>query len=103
MGRASTATATLPHGAASALATFGENLRIARRRRGESLRSWAGRLDVSVPTLRRMEQGDPTVGIGVYVTALWACGLDQALADLAKPASDMEATEIEVARVSGTR
>jgi hypothetical protein len=50
-----------------------------------------------------MEQGDPTVGIGVYVTALWACGLDQALADLAKPASDMEATEIEVARVSGTR
>jgi hypothetical protein len=50
-----------------------------------------------------MERGDPTVGMGVYATALWACGLDQGLAALANPASDSEAMEIEIARVSRRR
>lgn len=48
-----------------------ENMKIARKRRKESLRSWASRLDVSVPTLQRMERGDPTVAMGTYATALW--------------------------------
>lgn len=103
MSRSSTAVKTLPTAPRRALEALGENLRVARERRGESLRAWALRLDASVPTLRRMEAGDPSVGIGVYATALWACGLDQGLADLADPSKDGEALEIDIVRASKRR
>jgi transcriptional regulator with XRE-family HTH domain len=103
MSKASTASKTIPEAASLALQTLGENLRIARERRGESLRSWALRLSVSVPTLQRMESGDPSVGMGIYATALWLCGQHKALAVLAAPASDAEAQEIEIVRASSRR
>lgn len=103
MSRSSTAVKTLPTAPRRALEALGENLRVARERRGESLRAWALRLDASVPTLRRMEAGDPSVGMGVYATALWACGLDQGLADLADPSKDGEALEIDIVRASKRR
>lgn len=61
---------TMPPAAAQALRGLGENLAIARGRRRESQRVWAKRLGVSIPTLIRMERGDPGVGVGIYVTAL---------------------------------
>ncbi len=64
----------LPASAAKALRDFGENLALARQRRKESLRAWASRMSVSVPTLIRMEKGDPSVGMGVYATELWLMG-----------------------------
>jgi hypothetical protein len=103
MGRSASAAKTIPDAAQQALQMFGENLRIARERRGEPLRAWAQRLDVSVPTLQRMESGDPTVGIGVYATAVWLCGLHRDLGALAGPATDHGAQEIEVARASRRR
>jgi len=54
---------------------LGENLALARQRRKESLRAWASRMAVYVPTLIRMEKGDPPVGMGVYATALWLMAL----------------------------
>jgi transcriptional regulator with XRE-family HTH domain len=87
---------TLPPAAAQALKTLGENLAIARSRRNESQRVWAKRLGVSIPTLIRMERGDPGVGAGIYVTALWLIGRASALADLAAPASDRGALESDV-------
>jgi len=62
-----------------------------RLRRGQSLRAWALRLDVSVPTLIAMERGQPTVGVGVYATALWLMGRHAALEELAAPAHDAQA------------
>jgi transcriptional regulator with XRE-family HTH domain len=103
MSKASLALKTIPDGALLALEALGENLRIARERRGESLRSWALRLSVSVPTLQRMEGGDPSVGMGTYATALWLCGQHKSLAALADPASDSEAQEIEIVRASSRR
>jgi len=70
---------------------LGANLRLARLRRGQSLRAWALRLDVSVPTLIAMERGAPSVGVGVYATALWLMGRHAALEDLAAPAHDAQA------------
>jgi hypothetical protein len=87
---------TMPPAAAQALKTLGENLAIARTRRRESQRAWAKRLGVSIPTLIRMERGDPGVGAGIYVTALWLIGRSSALADLAEPASDRGALESDV-------
>ena len=84
---------TMPPAAATALRGLGENLAIARGRRRESQRTWAKRLGVSIPTLIRMERGDPGVGAGIYVTVLWLIGRSNALADLAAPASDRGALE----------
>ena len=93
MPKNSISLAQLPPEAASALARLGEDLAVARIRRKESQKSWANRIGCSVPTLRRVEQGDPTVSIGIYVTALWMMGRVAALAELAAPASDRVALE----------
>jgi transcriptional regulator with XRE-family HTH domain len=79
-----------------ALGGLGENLAIARLRRRESQREWAGRLGCSVPTLIRMERGDPTVGVGLYAAALWLIGRVAALPGLAAPADDSGALEGDV-------
>jgi hypothetical protein len=53
-------------------------------------------MGVSVPTLVRMEQGDASVGMGVYATALWLMGRHQALPDVAAPAHDLIALEQDI-------
>jgi transcriptional regulator with XRE-family HTH domain len=52
------------------LARLGERLRAERLARNESQSRFAARLGVSVPTLRRMEQGDATAQIGHWLAAL---------------------------------
>jgi hypothetical protein len=86
----------IPPAAAAALRQLGENLAIARSRRRESQRVWAKRLGISVPTLIRMERGDPGVGVGIYATALWLMGSVAALPELAAPAADRGALESDV-------
>ncbi len=105
MPAVASAIATLPQGAASALQRLGGDLAVARKRRKQSLRAWALRLNVSVPTLVKMEKGDPAVSAGVYATALWLIQRQHALADLADPAADRGAleTEVQTARRRGVR
>lgn len=90
------ALASLPPAVSSALRGLGENLAIARVRRKESQRSWARRLGISVPTLIRLEQGDPGVGMGIYATALWLVGRIDAVTEAADPARDRGALELDV-------
>jgi transcriptional regulator with XRE-family HTH domain len=87
---------TLPPIVMQSLQRLGENLAIARVRRKESQRVWAQRLGVSIPTLIRLEKGDPGVGGGLYATALWLMGRVQALPELAAPEHDMGALELDV-------
>src|ERR1700729_708402 len=87
---------TLPPAVVQALRGLGENLSIARARRRESQRTWAKRLGVSVPTLIRLERGDPGVGAGIYATALWLMGRVAALPGLAAPGDDRGALESDV-------
>ena len=68
-------------------------------RRGESLRSWAQRVGISVPTLQRMEAGDPSVGVSVYTMSLWLVGKINDLANLADLADDEQALAIELAKL----
>ncbi len=49
-----------------------------------------------VPTLIRMERGDPGVGVGIYATALWLMGRVNALPAVAAPAEDKGALESDV-------
>lgn len=103
MPKSSVALTSLPPEAAAALAALGEHLALARVRRKESQRQWAQRIGVSVPTLIRMERGDPGVSIGVYVTVLWLLGLSGALGGIASPDKDLRALEADVRAAARTR
>lgn len=103
MSKASLALSSLPQEVAGSLVTLGERLAVARLRRRESQKQWAARLGVSVPTLIRMERGDPSVRMGVYATALWLAGMSGDLADLADPAKDQQALEADVRKASRLR
>jgi len=96
MPKSSQALQVMPPAAEQALRGLGENLAIARVRRRESQRAWAKRLGVSVPTLIRLERGDPGVGAGIYATALWLIGRVSALPGLAAPGEDRGALEADV-------
>ena len=56
------------------LQQLGDRLRAERLARNESQTRFAARIGVSVPTLRRMEQGDATAQIGHWLTALTLLG-----------------------------
>ena len=86
----------MPPAAVAAIEKLGADLAVARLRRKESLKTWAQRMGVSVPTLQRLEAGDPGVGIGIVVTALWLIQLDGALAQLAAPELDQGAIELDI-------
>lgn len=86
----------LPPTVRRSLTELGEHLALARVRRKESQRQWAQRLGVSVPTLIRLEQGDPGVGVGILATALWMIGRAKALPELAAPEHDLGALELDV-------
>lgn len=103
MSKSSIALSSLPQEAANALAALGEHLALARVRRKESQRQWALRIGVSVPTLIRMERGDPSVSIGIYTTALWLLGLSGGLGNIASPDKDLRALETDVRAAARTR
>lgn len=105
MSRPSVAIESLPQAARDALRKLGDDLTTARKRRGQPLREWAKRLGVSVPTLLRMEKGDPSVSAGVYATALWLIGRHEALGNVGDPKEDLAALEVEIqtARQRGVR
>lgn len=103
MPKASAAAEQLPSSVFRALHDLGAHLALARQRRGESMRARAARMGVSVPTLVRMEKGDPAVGMGVYATALWLMGRHQALAEVAAPQHDLGALELDIQAIRSRR
>ena len=96
MSKTSDAIDTLPAAALKSLRDLGADLALGRLRRKESLKAWALRMNVSVPTLMRMEKGEPSVAIGVYATSLWMLGRSRALAELAHPQGDLGALEQDI-------
>src|SRR6218665_3834286 len=96
MPRTARALLQLPPATAAAIEKLGADLAVARLRRKESLKTWAKRMGVSVPTLQRLEAGDPAVGIGIVATALWLIQRDGELANLASPEHDLGAMEMNV-------
>jgi len=65
------------------LETVGGNLKLARLRRKDSAETLAQRAGISRKTLYRVEQGDPSVALGIYARVMQALRLEQDLAQLA--------------------
>lgn len=86
----------LPPATQAAIEKLGADLAVARLRCKESLKTWAQRMGVSIPTLQRLEAGDPAVGIGIVATALWLIQRDGELGTLAAPEHDRGAIEMDV-------
>jgi transcriptional regulator with XRE-family HTH domain len=96
MSKASLALTRIPPSTLAALQQLGADLAVARLRRKESLKTWAKRMGVSVPTLLRLEAGERSVSLGVLATALWLIGRDAALGAVATPREDRGALELDV-------
>ena len=76
---------TSPHPLVRRLLTeLGENIRLARLRRGFSMALVAERAGMSRPTLRAIENGDPAVTLGSYANVLHSLGLHEDLALVAR-------------------
>lgn len=80
------------------LAELGENIRLARRRRGLSALLLAERAGMSRPTLRAIERGDAGVTLGAVANVLHSLGLEQDLAQLAR--ADARGRELQDAALS---
>jgi transcriptional regulator with XRE-family HTH domain len=72
----------LPTVVQDALTHLGRDVRRARIRRRIPMEDMAAKCVMSVPTLRKVEQGDPSVGLAPLAAALWAMGMEQRLAML---------------------
>jgi transcriptional regulator with XRE-family HTH domain len=89
----------MPLPAVHALRKLGRDLALARRKRGISTADMASRLFVSRDTLWRLERGDPSVATGTLATALFIVQQHDRLANLAAPAGDPLALQLDEARV----
>lgn len=69
---------------AKVLATFGENIKLARLRRKLTAEQLAERADISRRTLVSVEKGLPSVAMGTYVQVLFVLGLSDDLLNVAK-------------------
>lgn len=71
-----------------ALKKFGADLRAARKRRPIQVATMAERMGVSEPTLRKIENGDPSVQFGHVAQALFVLQMLDGLGDLASVSKD---------------
>ncbi len=83
--------------ALAALAQLGENIKLARRRRGITSALMAERANMSLMTLRAIERGSPKVSMGNYMSALFCLGMQDDMAQVG--ASDLQGRDIQDARL----
>ena len=78
---------------------LGENVRIARKRRGLRIVDLAQTAGCSQDTLRRLESGDPGVSLGVLARVAAVIGCAQELASVMDAAKDFEGLKGDVQRL----
>ena len=88
-----------PAAALQPIVKLGEDLRIARKRRGLRIVDLAQAAGCGQDTLRRLENGDPGVSLGVLARVAAALGCAQELASMMDAAKDFEGMKSEVRRL----
>lgn len=103
MPRQNTSPANYPQAVLQKIEQLGQNIVIARKRRGETQAQWAKKLGVSQPTMARIERGDPAVAMASYVMCMWLINQAEGLEDLIAPLKDHAALEREVLKARKKR
>jgi len=80
--------AAMPKECCNLMISFGENIKLARRRRKVKQSDIAKSVAISVQTYRKIENGDPSVGIGLYLSVLFMFDLHNDFSKLASPYTD---------------
>ena len=99
MARATRAYPALSENVLDQLQKLGQGIAVARKRRHMSMSEMAERMMVNPKTVQRLEEGDPAVGLGIVVTALWVLGLHRRLGDLVAPESDSVALQQDISNL----
>ena len=84
----SAALKSLPPTVRRSLAKLGADISIARRKRNLTTMMMAERIGAARSTYLKVQQGDPSVSMGIYAMALFALGLGDAIEDLVDPGRD---------------
>ena len=92
----------LPHIVVKKLERLGQRVKHARLTRDWKRKDFADSAGVSVSTLKRIEEGDPRVGIWAYSQALYVCGMISDLDLILCPRADLAGlTSINRIRATG--
>ncbi len=81
-----------------ALKKFGNDIALARRKRGLTIAMMTERLGVAKQTYQRIEKGDPAVSMGIYAMAIFVLGLGDKPFDLADPSRDEQGILLDIER-----
>jgi len=71
------------------LSVLGARLKAERLQKNETQKTFAARVGVSIPTINKMEKGDPSVSIGHWAAALRVLGREKDLQLLLSPQEDL--------------
>lgn len=91
-------TTTPPHAIEAALRLLGSNLRVARLRRGLTVRQVAEKIGTGVRAVSDAEKGKPSTAVAVYLALLWLYGLMTDVELLADPGRDAEGLSLALRR-----
>jgi transcriptional regulator with XRE-family HTH domain len=103
MARLSLGIEGMPNSLRKRLKMLGEQLSLARKRRGLTMQDMAERMFVTRKTLKRLEDGDPGCSIGVLSSALMVLGLEEDLNHLADPDTDHVGNAIDRSKYAKTK
>ncbi|GMV11713.1 MAG: hypothetical protein ABS52_19580 [Gemmatimonadetes bacterium SCN 70-22] len=81
------------------LVRLGQHIATARMRREWRQADLAQKAGIHTNTLRKVESGAPGTAMGAYAAALWALGLLEHLAEVARPDRDAEGETLATARL----
>jgi transcriptional regulator with XRE-family HTH domain len=90
---------TLPQKVRRSLTKFGADIALARKKRTLTSRMMAERLGVGKSTYLRVEEGDPTVSMGIYAMALFVLGFGDALGEVVDPRRDDQGLLLDAKRL----
>lgn len=88
MSKRSIGIAAMPKECCHLMNSLGANIKLARKRRKIKQTDMANSIAISVQTYRKIENGDPSVAIGLYLSALYMLELHADFAKLASPYTD---------------
>jgi len=87
-----------PYPVEQALIRLGNNLRLARLRRKQTIADVAEKIGTGVRAVRDAENGKASSGVAVYAALLWAFDLLQPFEELANPLKDQEGLALASAK-----